>query len=356
MRSARREERRDARRDARRTERRLARALAAALPLVAAALIAACGGEREPDAYGTFEATEVVVSAETGGQVRSFAPVEGARLERGAVVAVVDTTDLALERRQLVAQRAAVGARRAELTEQLRVLAVQRDVARRAYERTRRLYDARAATAQQLDQAEGDYRVLGAQMDALRAQQRSVGLEVTANEARVEQIGERLTKSTVTNPRAGTVLATYTRAGEVVQPGQPLYRIADLDTLELRAYVTGAQLARVRLGNRVQVNVDRGARDLLTLPGTVTWISPSAEFTPTPIQTRDERVDLVYAVKIRVPNPDGALKIGMPGDVTLGAPAGGAPADSMPVERVSAERVSAEHESAERASAGRARP
>jgi HlyD family secretion protein len=147
---------------------------------------------------------------------------------------------------------------------------------------------------------------------------------VRSNEARVAQIGERIAKSSVANPQAGTVLATYARAGEVVQPGQPLYKIADLDTLELRAYVTGAQLGTVRLGERVQVHVDRGGGGLATLPGTVTWVSPTAEFTPTPVQTRDERADLVYAVKIRVPNADGALKIGMPGDVTLGAPAGAA--------------------------------
>jgi HlyD family secretion protein len=110
----------------------------------------------------------------------------------------------------------------------------------------------------------------------------------------------------------------------VVQPGQPLYKVADLDTLELRAYVTGEQLASVRLGQRVQVRVDDGDA-LRTIPGTVTWVSATAEFTPTPVQTRDERADLVYAVKIRVPNPDGALKIGMPGDVTLGAAAPLAP-------------------------------
>lgn len=287
-------------------------------------VLSACNGEPEPDAYGNFEATEVVVSAQTSGQVERFTPVEGMRLARGSVVALIDTTQLALERAQLVAQRAATGARRSEVSEQLRVLEVQREIARRAYERTRRLHAQQAATAQQLDQAERDYRTLGAQIDALRAQRRSVGLDVAANAARVEQIGERIARSSVENPQAGTVLATYARAGEMVQPGQPLYKVADLDTLELRAYVTGEQLASVRLGQRVQVRVDDGDA-LRTIPGTVTWVSATAEFTPTPVQTRDERADLVYAVKIRVPNPDGALKIGMPGDVTLGAAAPLAP-------------------------------
>jgi HlyD family secretion protein len=153
----------------------------------------------------------------------------------------------------------------------------------------------------------------------MKAQRRSVTMDVASSEARVAQIRDRIVKSTVTNPQAGTVLTTYARAGEVVQPGQPLYKIADLDTLDLRAYVTGGQLPAVRLGQRVEVRVDRGSGKLRTIAGVVTWVSPTAEFTPTPVQTRDERADLVYAVKIRVPNADGSLKIGMPADVTFAA-------------------------------------
>lgn len=292
---------------------------AASAAMVALVMLAGCRGEPEPDAYGQFEATEVVVSAETSGQIREFALMEGMRVARGAVVAVIDTTQLALERAQLIAQRAAAGARGTEVSEQLHVLEVQRDIARRAYERTRRLHDQQAATAQQLDQTERDYRMLVAQMEAVRAQRRSARMDVVSSEARVAQIRDRVARSTVENPQAGTVLTTYARAGEVVQAGQPLFRIADLDTLVLRAYVDGAQLASVRLGQLVQVHVDRPGGALATMPGTVSWISPTAEFTPTPVQTRDERADLVYAVKIRVPNPTGALRIGMPADVTLGA-------------------------------------
>lgn len=290
--------------------------------LGAALLVAACACARapEPDAYGNFEATEIVVSAQTSGQIEQFTPVEGMRLEQGSHVALIDTVPLALEQRQLAAQRAAAAARRTEVGEQLQVLEVQHDVARRVYERTRRLHARQAATASQLDLAEREYRALGAQIEATRAQRRSVGQDAVSAEARVAQIRDRLARSSVTNPRAGTVLTTYARAGEFVQAGQPLYKIADLDTLELRAYVTGSQLTSLRLGQEVQVRVDRGGDELLTMPGTISWISSAAEFTPTPIQTRDERADLVYAVKIRVPNRDGALKIGMPGDVTLAGP------------------------------------
>jgi len=134
----------------------------------------------------------------------------------------------------------------------------------------------------------------------------------------VAQIRDRIGKSLVTNPQTGTVLTTYARAGEVVQAGTPLYRIADLDTLVLRAYVSEPQLSSFRVGQIVDVHVDRGGQ-VMTLPGTVSWVSSTSEFTPTPVQTRDERADLVYAVKVRVVNRDGALKIGMPGDLSIRA-------------------------------------
>ena len=287
-------------------------------------IVAACHRGAQPDAYGNFEATEVVVSAQTSGQLQQFTPVEGARLERGAVVAVVDTTQLALQRQQSIAQRAAAGSRGMEVAAQLTALEAQRDVAQRTYERTQRLFAEKAATSQQLDQAERDYRTLTAQVTAARAQRTSANMDAASSSARVAQLGDQLSKSAVVNPQAGTVLTTYARAGEIVQPGQPLYKIADLDTLVLRAYVSGSQLPALKLGQPVQVHVDRGDGKLATMTGTITWISSTAEFTPTPVQTRDERADLVYAVKVRVPNADGSLKIGMPGDITISKPPAGA--------------------------------
>lgn len=284
---------------------------------IVVALLSGCRRDAEPYAFGNFEATEVVVSGQASGQLLEFTPLEGARLPAGATVGVIDPTQLTLERRQIVAQRDAITSRTAEVDRQLAVLSVQRTIARRAYERTRRLFDVRAATAQQLDQAERDFRVLGAQIEAARAQRQTVDRDVAQSTARVAQLDDRVSKSRVTNPQAGTVLVTYARAGEVVQAGQPLYRIADLDTLVLRAYVTEPQLSGLRLGQRVTVRVDRDRASLRALPGVVSWISSKAEFTPTPVQTRDERADLVYAVKVRVANHDGALKIGMPGDLAL---------------------------------------
>jgi len=298
------------------------RAVTASGTITAACLLLAlsgCGRDDEPDAYGNFEATETVISAEIGGSLLWFTPVEGQQVAPGPTLGVIDTSDLALDRTQLRAQRTAVGARVSESERQIGVLAVQREIAGRAYARTRRLFAEQAATAQQLDQAERDYRVLGEQIAALRAQRNSVTQDVAASDARVAQIAERIAKSRVTAPFAGTVLATYARAGEYVQAGQPLFRLASLDTLTLRAYVTEPQLAQLKLGQRVQVTVDRGEGNRLAMPGTVSWIASKAEFTPTPVQTRDERADLVYAVKILVPNRAGVLKIGMPADVALAA-------------------------------------
>ncbi len=290
---------------------------------LAAALIlaVACRKRDEPDAYGNFETTDVVVSAEAGGRLLQFTPTEGVRLTAGAAVGLVDTTQLVLEHAQGLAQRGVAGSRATEAARQIDVLETERTIAQRAYERTQRLYAQQAATAQQLDQAEREYRALGQRIEAAKAQRQTAAQDIAANDVRVAQIAERLRRSRVTNPVAGTVLTTYVEAGEFVQPGQPLYKIADLDTMVLRAYVAEPELARLRLGQTVEVTVNVGGKRRMVLPGRVAWIASEAEFTPTPIQTREERADLVYAVKILVANPNGVLKIGMPADVAL-APAG----------------------------------
>jgi HlyD family secretion protein len=288
------------------------------LPVVyVIAFLTACNRAHQPDAYGTFEADEVVVSAQTSGQLLSFTPIEGTQLARGAVVGLVDTAQLALQREQIAASGAATRARADEATRQIGVLDVQRPILLRAYERTRRLFSQKAATAQQLDQAERDYKMLVAQIAAAQAQRNSVMKDFASGRARLAEINETLGRSRITNPQKGTVLATFARAGEVVQPGTPLYRIANLDSLTLRAYVSERQLSAIKLGNQVQVNVDAGNGKTIPLPGRVDWISSKAEFTPTPVQTRDERADLVYAVKVLVANQRGLLKIGMPADIDI---------------------------------------
>lgn len=285
------------------------------LPALLVLIGAGCRDKNQPDAYGNFETTEVVVSAETSGQLLWFKADEGQTLTHGELVGVIDTTQLSLQQRQLSAQRSSGVSRVAEVGQQLDALRVQHEIAGRNYERVKRLFAEQAATAQQLDQAERDYKVLGEQIQGAEAQQQSAGEDTKSTDARLAQISQQLAKTRITSPVAGTVLARYTDRGEFVQPGQPLYKIANLDSMILRAYVTETQLARVKLGAPASVSIDTGGKARRTLGGTVSWVSPQAEFTPTPIQTRDERKDLVYAVKVRVPNPGGIVKIGMPADV-----------------------------------------
>lgn len=287
--------------------------------VVALLALAACHSAPQPDAYGHVEATEVVVAAQTSGQVKTFSPVEGGRLAAGALTAVIDTSALVLQLQQVAAQRAASDSRVDEATKQIGVLQAQRSVAERAYERAQRLLAAQAGTAQQRDQAERDYRTLVAQVAAAEAQRKSASDDAASTDARVAQIHDQIAKSHVVNPVGGTVLTIYSRAGEFVQAGTPLYKIANLDTMELRAYVTEPQLAQVKVGQPARVTIDAGDGKRQELSGTVSWVAAQAEFTPTPIVTRDERANLVYAVKVRVPNRNGALKIGMPADVQFAA-------------------------------------
>jgi HlyD family secretion protein len=327
------------------------------LLMMAIAAAAGCKRPAPPDAYGNDEATAVVVGAETGGRLVSFDVNEGDTLSAETVVGTIDAVELGLQRDQLTAQRGANASRVNEVAQQIDVLQAQRrvaeaqrdaakaqksaldaqrEIAGRAYERTQRLIAQQAATAQQLDQAERDVRVLEQQIkaqaeqvkaqesqiqahtqqiEATRAQQQTARSQETSAAAQIAQVTERMRKSQINNPIAGTVLTTYAKAGEFVQPGQPLYKIANLDSVEVRAYVTEPQLGQVKIGVAARITIDVAGGPRRSLPGAVSWISSEAEFTPTPIQTREERADLVYAVKIRVPNEGGVLKIGMPADV-----------------------------------------
>jgi HlyD family secretion protein len=270
------------------------------------------------DAYGNFESTEVTVAAEVGGPLLALALDEGDRVTKGALLGAVDTLPLVLERRATIARRAAGAARTREALSNIEALDIQRAIAERDLSRTQRLLQNAAATAQQGDRAEREVKVIKAQLVGARAAQATLAQELQALDAQVAQIDDRLARSRIVSPLNGTVLTRYVEPGEYVQPGQPLFKLASLDSLTFRAYVSGAQLANLRLGQTVTVGVDR-ADSIATLPGRITWIASAAEFTPTPIQTRDERADQVYAVKIAVNNRDGLLKIGMPGELVLGA-------------------------------------
>jgi HlyD family secretion protein len=287
-----------------------------ALILVGAVALVSCR-KQDADAYGNFEATEVTVAAEVGGRLLALGLEEGDRVKKGVPLGAVDTIPLILERRAVAARRAAGASRAREAQATIASLEIQLAIAERDLARTQRLLRNAAATAQQGDRAEREAKVVKEQLAGARVARSTLIQELAALDAQVEQIDDRLARSRVVSPLDGTVLTRYAEPGEYVQAGQPLFKLASLDSLTFRAYVSGAQLANLRLGQKVKVGVDR-ADTIATLPGRITWIASAAEFTPTPIQTREERADQVYAVKIAVDNADGVLKIGMPGELVLG--------------------------------------
>jgi membrane fusion protein YbhG len=290
-----------------------------ALALLALLLAGCAADEPTSDAYGNFESVQTTVSAEIGGRLTFFSVVEGQQLSMGQVVAQVDTVQLVLQRARLEASQRAVKARFPGIAAQERVLGTQRAVAQRELERLQRLVADGAATEKQVDDLTGQIEVLDQQMASVRTANAPVLAELDVLSSQILQIEDQVARAQVRNPVSGVVLNTFVEESEITGPGRPLYAIAPLDTLELRAYVSGAQLSEVRLGSRVRVLVDEPVGR--SREGRVSWVSSQTEFTPKLIQTREERVSLVYAFKVRVPNLDGALKIGMPAEVVF-QPAG----------------------------------
>lgn len=280
-------------------------------------LVVGCSDNEKSDAYGQFEATETTISSKASGELLSFVPREGEALESGQQAALVDTTLLELKRQELESQLQAVGAKIENINAEVDVQQEQLRTAEINLNRTRALVKDNAATQQQLDDIQGRVETLRKQIDALQTQKQSVRAEINATRARINQLDQQIRDSHVFNPVYGTVLTTYVEPHELVSQGQPLYQIASLDTLELRVYVSGAQLPSVKLGQEVEVFVDKNAEENRRLSGRISWIASEAEFTPKMIQTKEERVTQVYAIKVKVPNPDGILKIGMPGEVNF---------------------------------------
>jgi HlyD family secretion protein len=284
-------------------------------------LFAACKSKDDgADAYGNFESTEIIVSAEASGRLLSFDVEEGAVLQANALVGGIDSVQLNLKKAQLGANIKAVLSKRPEINPQLEVIRQQIATQQREKQRIENLFKANAATAKQLDDINAAIALLQKQYastsSTLNTQISGLNSESQPLELQVEQVKEQLAQSRVINPIQGTVLTKYVEKGEVVTYGKPLYKIADLNTMYLRAYISGDQLGQVKTGQQVTVQTDLPNGELKSLPGTVSWVSGDAEFTPKTIQTREERVQLVYALKVRVQN-DGSLKIGMPGEIRL---------------------------------------
>ncbi|QNL49600.1 HlyD family efflux transporter periplasmic adaptor subunit [Olivibacter sp. SDN3] len=272
------------------------------------------------DASGAFEAVETIVSAETAGVIKELSLEEGQELSIGQVVGYVDTMQLYLKKKQLEAQVAAILSKQPNIATEIASLQEELNHAKIEQERLTRLVQADAATPKQLDDAIAQVNII---RKRLEAQQSSLGITATSLKEettplyfQMEQTNDQLTKSRIVNPVKGLVLSKYVEANEMVTVGKPIYRIADLSTVILRAYVTGDKYTRLKIGEQVKVQVDENEQDYRTFDGVIEWISDKAEFTPKAIQTKNERANLVYATKIRVKN-DGTLKIGMYGQVLL---------------------------------------
>jgi len=277
-------------------------------------LLLGCNNEDDqPDAYGNFESEPVMVSAQSQGELKVFDVEEGSALKSGEIVGLTDTMQLHLKKAQLGASVDAVKSRIVSAGAQVTVQKVQMENLQRELNRVQKLFSDGAATEKQLDDIEGSVRLLEAQIQASTRQKNAIASELQSISAQSDQVDDQISKALVTNPVTGVVLQKYKMEGEIVAPGQILYKIADLDRLILRAYISGNQLTEVKIGQEVNVNFDL-QDGIGTLPGKVTWIASEAEFTPKIIQTREERVNLVYAMKVEVKN-DGRLKIGMPGEV-----------------------------------------
>lgn len=287
-----------------------------ALPL----LTAACGRSGDFDATGTFEATEVVVSAEAAGRILRFDAEEGDVLEAGRQVGAIDTVQLYLQKLQLERQRASVVSNRPDITKQAASLREQ--IAKQQTERRRveNLLRDGAATTKQLDDIDAQIKVLNGQLEAqlstLRNNAASIDENSSSIDLQIARIEDQLAKCRIASPVAGTVLAKYSEAGELASVGRPLMKVADLDRIYLRAYFTSDRLAGLKLGQEVTVTADFGGDSRIDYPGRIVWIASESEFTPKTIQTRDSRANLVYAAKIAVEN-DGRLKIGLYGEVRL---------------------------------------
>jgi HlyD family secretion protein len=283
-------------------------------------LVACSNSDNNFDATGNFEADEMIVSSEASGKIIKLNLEEGQTLTAGQVVGYIDTTQLYLRKKQLEYSVSAVLARQPDANSQLSTIQEQLATANREKQRVENLLKADAATQKQLDDLNAQIELLKKQYDALQKSlaitTRSLQSETLPYKAQLEQLNDQLKKSKIVNSKAGTVISKYAMQDEVVNAGKAIYKLADLENIILRIYISGSQLSQVKIGQNVEIQVDSGEKDYKKYTGKITWVSDKAEFTPKTIQTKEERANLVYAVKIDVKN-DGYLKLGMYGEVKL---------------------------------------
>ena len=268
------------------------------------------------DGYGNFEAVETTISAESNGKLLKFSVKEGEELEKGAIVGYIDTIQLALNKEQLAASKNIISSKSKGVLSQIRVLKSQLQTAEISKKRTENLIAANAGTQKQLDDINGKIDVINQQIISIETQNTTILNELKSIDVQIKQIEDQIQKSILTNPVKGTVLVKYAEPNEITSFGKPLFKIADLSNMQLRVYISETQLSSIKIGQNVTVKIDAD-ESMKHYEGIITWVASEAEFTPKIIQTKEERVNLVYAIKIDVKN-DGSLKIGMPGEMWIG--------------------------------------
>ncbi len=280
------------------------------------AIVSCKNNESQADAYGNFEVDETLVSSEMNGKILWLNVEEGTVIEKNTTVGLIDTIMPALQLVEIGAQKQKVLANMQSIQAQVDVLNQQKANLNIDFERIKNLVETNSATQKQLDDASGALKVIDKQIEANEIQKAAISKELKVIDAKKILIDEQIQKCNIQNPIRGTVLEKYAEPGEITAAGKPLYKIADTENIILRAYVSGGQMHKVVKGNKCKVLIDKGKKDYKEYEGTITWISSKAEFTPKIIQTKEERVNMVYAVKIVVKN-DGAINIGMPGEVVF---------------------------------------
>jgi HlyD family secretion protein len=267
------------------------------------------------DGYGNFEATEVTISAEANGKIEFLKLDEGDILEPNSQVGLIDTTQLYFNKQQLIASKSTVYSKSANVLSQIKVLQEQLKTAQIEKKRIQNMFAENAATKRQVDEIDGKVSVIQEQIKSVQTQNAPIVNEVKSIDVQIEKINDQIEKSKIINPIKGTVLAKYSEPNEVTAFGKPLYKIADISEMTLRVYVSETQLSSIKVGQKVSVKIDAD-KQMKSFLGTISWIASSAEFTPKIVQTKEERVNLVYAVKVKVKN-DGSLKIGMPAEMWI---------------------------------------
>ena len=275
-----------------------------------------CGNNNDKaDGYGNFEATEIIISAENNGKLMQFNINEGDQLEKNKLIGYIDTISLALKREQLEVSKAIISAKSKGVLSQIAVLNSKLRTANTQKNRVENLIKGNAGTQKQMDDVSGEIDVIKNQIRSIEIQNAPVVNELKSIDIQLKQIDDQIEKSKIINPVSGTVLTKYAEPNEITAFGKPLYKIADLSTMQLRVYISETQLANITIGQEVTVKID-DAEDMKSYKGIISWIASEAEFTPKIIQTKEERVALVYAAKVDVKN-DGSLKIGMPAELWI---------------------------------------